>query len=51
MADSEDRQFGDLVVAQGLCSRDKVEECLSLIARLAAEGVTPLPRLGELLAR
>ncbi|HLF92383.1 MAG TPA: serine/threonine-protein kinase, partial [Planctomycetota bacterium] len=51
MADSEDRRFGELVVAQGLCSREKVDECLSLIARLAAEGVTPLPRLGELLAR
>ncbi len=51
MADSEDRQFAELVVAQGLCSREKVDECLSLIARLAAEGVTPLPRVGELLAR
>jgi len=47
----EDLQFAELVVAQGLCSREKVDECLSLIARLAAEGVTPLPRLGELLAR
>src|SRR5437667_12720765 len=47
----EDRQFGEMVVAQGLCSREKVDECLSFLARLVADGVTPVPRLGELLAR
>ncbi len=47
---AEDLQFAELVVTQGLCSKEKVDECLSFIARLAAEGVTP-PRLGELLAR
>src|ERR1043166_4242594 len=40
-----------MVVAQGLCSRPKVDECLSFLGRLIAEGVTPIPRLGELLAR
>jgi tetratricopeptide (TPR) repeat protein/predicted Ser/Thr protein kinase len=47
----EDLQFGELAVAQGLCTRAQVDECLALIERLSAEGVTPLPRLGELLAR
>ena len=47
----EDLQFAELVVAQGLCSREKVEECLSFLRRLAAEGVTPLPKLGALLLR
>jgi tetratricopeptide (TPR) repeat protein len=43
--------FAQLVVDQGLASPEHVSECLEQIARLAAEGVTPLPRLGELLVR
>jgi len=43
--------FAQLVVEQGLASPEHVQECLDTIARLAAEGVTPLPRLGELLVR
>ncbi len=45
----EDIQFGDLVVAQGLCSRERVDECLDLLKRLALQGIQPLPRLGGLL--
>ncbi|MBI3858249.1 MAG: tetratricopeptide repeat protein [Planctomycetes bacterium] len=47
----EDLQFAQLVVGQGICSRQAVDECLSFLGRLMAEGVTPLPRLGELLVR
>ncbi len=47
----EDLQFGELAVAQGLCRREQVDECLSVLARLVEAGVSPLPRLGELLAR
>jgi tetratricopeptide (TPR) repeat protein len=43
--------FAQLVVEQGLASGEHVRECLETIERLAAEGVTPLPRLGELLVR
>jgi tetratricopeptide (TPR) repeat protein len=46
----EDVLFGDLAVSQGLCARERVDECLADLRRLAAEGA-PLPRLGELLAR
>src|SRR5258706_10198117 len=47
---SDEVQLAKLVVSQGLCSKEQVDECLSFIARLAADGVTP-PRLGELLVR
>ncbi len=50
-AESSDRLFADLVVEQGLASRDRVDECLSLLGRLRAEGVQPLPSLGEILHR
>ena len=43
--------FAQLVVEQGLATAEHVRECLDIIARLAAEHVTPLPRLGELLVR
>ena len=43
--------FGRLLVEQGLAKPEHVDECLLEIARLAAQGVTPLPKLGELLAR
>ncbi|MBI3855943.1 MAG: protein kinase, partial [Planctomycetes bacterium] len=43
--------FAQLVVEQGLATAEHVRECLDVIARLAAEHVTPLPRLGELLVR
>ncbi|HXX93614.1 MAG TPA: tetratricopeptide repeat protein [Planctomycetota bacterium] len=48
---AEDLLFAQLVLAQGLCTRERVDECLSLLARLTREGVAPLPRLGELLVR
>jgi len=48
-ADSESL-FAKLVVEQGLATSEHVRECLDIIARLAAEHVTP-PRLGELLVR
>jgi tetratricopeptide (TPR) repeat protein len=47
----EDLLFAQLVLSQGLCSRERLQECLSLLVRLKDEGVTPLPRLGELLVR
>jgi tetratricopeptide (TPR) repeat protein/predicted Ser/Thr protein kinase len=47
----EDLQFADLIVDQGLCSRERVDECVQLIHRLADQGVTPLPRLPQLLVR
>jgi tetratricopeptide (TPR) repeat protein/predicted Ser/Thr protein kinase len=43
--------FGRLVVEQGLATEAQVQECLSILSRLAEQGVTPLPRLGELLLR
>src|SRR5262245_17530643 len=43
--------FAKLVVEQGLATPEHVRECLEIIARLAAEHVTPIPRLGELLVR
>jgi WD40 repeat protein len=48
---SEDLLLADRAVAQGLAPREAVEECLSTIRRLAEAGVSPLPRLAELLAR
>ena len=47
----EDLQFAELAVAQGLCTRGQVDECVAQISRLLKAGVTPLPKLGELLAR
>ncbi len=47
----EDLQLGELLVSQGLAGRERVDECLSFLARLVEEGVTPLPRLGDLLVR
>jgi tetratricopeptide (TPR) repeat protein len=47
----EDLQFAELVVTQGICSREAVGECLSFLGRLIADGITPVPRLGELLVR
>lgn len=47
----EDLVFGDLVVSQGLCSRERVEECLALLRNLAGEGAESLPRLGEMLVQ
>jgi tetratricopeptide (TPR) repeat protein len=47
----EDLQFAELVVSQGICSREAVSDCLSFLGRLIADGVTPVPRLGELLVR
>jgi tetratricopeptide (TPR) repeat protein len=48
---TEDILFGELVVAQGVCPRAKVDECLALLERMRIGGVTPLPRLGELLSK
>jgi serine/threonine-protein kinase len=50
-APSKDRLFGDLLVEQGVAARAAVEECLAILARLRAEGVTPIPTLGELLVQ
>ena len=49
-ASDSESLFAKLVVDQGLATPDHVQECLDLIAKLAAEHVTP-PRLGELLVR
>jgi len=48
---TEDILFGELVVAQGVCPRAEVDECLALLERMRIGGVTPLPRLGELLSK
>jgi len=50
MIPQEDILFAELVVSQGLCSRERVEECLAILREAAERGETP-PRLGELLAR
>jgi tetratricopeptide (TPR) repeat protein/predicted Ser/Thr protein kinase len=47
--DPEDLRFADLAVAQGYCSREKVDECISILRRMVEANVTPLPRLGEIL--
>jgi tetratricopeptide (TPR) repeat protein len=55
MADSTHAEsesvFAQLLVEQGLATSEHVRECLELLARLRAEHVTPIPRLGELLVR
>src|SRR5262245_36104936 len=43
--------FGKLVVEQGLASAAQVQECLSTLLKLSDEGVTPLPKLADLLVR
>jgi tetratricopeptide (TPR) repeat protein len=48
---TEDILFGELVVAQGVCPRAKVDECLALLERMRIGGVMPLPRLGDLLSK
>jgi WD40 repeat protein/predicted Ser/Thr protein kinase len=46
---NDDILFAELLVSQGLAGKEQVEECLTLIRRLAESGVRTLPRLGELL--
>jgi WD40 repeat protein len=46
---AEDLAFADLAVQQGLVSREKADECLLTLRRLREAGVSPLPRLGDLL--
>ena len=43
--------FGKLIVEQGLAKQDQVDECLQLKLELLDKGVSPAPRLGELLIR
>jgi serine/threonine-protein kinase len=45
----EDLKFGELAVAQGLCTAEQVAECVELLRQLARKGTRPLPRLGGLL--
>ncbi len=47
----EELRFGEMVVSQGICTRERLDECLDLLRRLRETGVAPLPRLGELLVR
>ncbi len=51
MIPADDLHFAKLAVQQGLCEQQRVDECVSFLARLAEQGVTPLPRLAELLVR
>jgi tetratricopeptide (TPR) repeat protein/predicted Ser/Thr protein kinase len=46
-----ERTFGRMLVEQGLVRPEQVDECVAELDRLAREGVTTLPKLGELLAR
>jgi tetratricopeptide (TPR) repeat protein len=43
--------FAQLIVEQGFATAGHVRECLGMIGSLAAQHVTPLPRLSELLLR
>lgn len=43
--------FAQLLVEQGLATAEHVRECLEILAKLAAERATPVPRLMELLVR
>src|SRR5262252_1714218 len=43
--------FGRLSVEQGLATEAQVEDCLSTLRKLAADGITPLPKLADLLIR
>ncbi len=47
----QDLLFWELVVTQGVCTRARIDECISLLHRLIETGTSPLPRLGELLVR
>jgi tetratricopeptide (TPR) repeat protein len=46
---SEDEHFGRLIVSQGLCTREQVDECLEVLRRVRDQGQQPLLRLGGLL--
>jgi serine/threonine protein kinase/regulator of sirC expression with transglutaminase-like and TPR domain len=41
--------FGKLLVDQGLAKSEQIEECLQLQSQLARSGVSPTPKLAELL--
>ena len=47
----EDSLLGRLLVSQGLCSQEQVDECFSTLVRLIDEEIEPRPTLGELLTR
>lgn len=46
-----ERDVGELLIEQGLATREHVEERLSILEQMKGAGVTPLPKLGELLLR
>ncbi|MDP6959175.1 MAG: serine/threonine-protein kinase, partial [Planctomycetota bacterium] len=41
--------FGELLVEQGIVKSDHVQECLAMQEELRSLGVSPIPKLGELL--
>ena len=43
--------FGKILVDRGLATEYQVNECLRLQGRMAELGITPVPQLGEILAR
>ncbi len=46
-----DTLFADLVVAQGIATRERVTECLAELQRIRKSGGARVPTLGELLVR
>ena len=44
-----DLEFGQLLVKLNKATQNQVNKCLELQAKFAAEGKSPVPRLGELL--
>ena len=44
-----DLEFGQLLVKLNKATQNQVNKCLELQAKIAAEGKSPVPRLGELL--
>ena len=49
--DDSELLLGRRVIEQGLTKSEQVQECMRLQAKLASDGVTPLPKLGELLVK
>jgi len=44
-----ENMLGQLLVGQGHCTQNQINKCLEQQRRMAEQGVTPVPRLGELL--
>jgi hypothetical protein len=49
LIESGEKMLGQLLVTQNKCTQNQINKCLEHQRRMAEQGVTPVPRLGELL--